>query len=188
MSAGSCDSELRILPRTGSVDAPMALLARRLNDASMDIITADKRTARIPLEQATVEDAMTVGLISCSPDTPLSDVALTMASHNIHAVFVFDYEQQTDGTAELWGLVSDLDLVAAACADVDSITARESSVTPLVTIRIDDCLEHAAQRMAETGVSHLAVLDAATGRPVGVLSTLDVVRYVADAVRGGSLT
>jgi len=42
--------------------------------------------------------------------------------------------------------------------------------------------------MAETGVSHVAVLDAATARPVGVLSTLDVVRYVADAVRGGSLT
>ncbi len=105
-----------------------------------------------------------------------------------YAVFVFDYERQTDGTAELWGLVSDLDLVAAACADVDSITARESSVTPLVTIGIHDCLEHAAQRMAETGVSHLAVLDTALGRPVGVLSTLDVVRYVADAVRGGSFT
>ncbi len=154
----------------------------------MDTITADKRTARTPLEEATVEDAMTTGLISCSPDTPLSDVALTMASHNIHAVFVFDYERQTDGTAELWGLVSDLDLVAAACADVDSITARESSVTPLVTIGIHDCLEHAAQRMAETGVSHLAVLDTASGRPVGVLSTLDVVRYVADTVRGGSFT
>jgi len=65
----------------------------------MDTITADKRTARTPLEEATVEDAMTTGLISCSPDTPLSDVALTMASHNIHAVFVFDYERQTDGTA-----------------------------------------------------------------------------------------
>jgi CBS domain-containing protein len=166
----------------------MARLAAKADDASMDTVTADKRTARTTLEEATVEDAMTTGLISCSPDTPLSEVALTMASHNIHAVFVFDYEQETGGTAELWGLVSDLDLVAAACADVDSITARESSVTPLVSIRIDDCLEHAAQRMAETGVSHLAVLEAATGRPVGVLSTLDVVRYVAGTVRGGRFT
>jgi hypothetical protein len=33
--------------------------------------------------------------------------------------------------------------------------------------------------MAETGVSHLAVIDPTTGRPCGVVSTLDVVRLVA---------
>jgi CBS domain-containing protein len=33
--------------------------------------------------------------------------------------------------------------------------------------------------MAESGVSHLAVVDPATRRPVGVLSTLDIARAMA---------
>ena len=39
---------------------------------------------------------------------------------------------------ELWGIVSDLDLVAAAWADVDRQTAGESAVTPLVYVSADD--------------------------------------------------
>lgn len=37
-----------------------------------------------------------------------------------------------------------------------------------------ESLRRAAQMMAEHGVTHLVVLDAASGYPVGVLSTLDV--------------
>ena len=55
---------------------------------------------------------------------------------------------------ELWGLVTDLDLVAAAWAGVDDErTAGESAVVPLVTVRSDDRLRDAAQLMAENGVS-----------------------------------
>jgi CBS domain-containing protein len=71
--------------------------------------------------------------------------------------------------------VSDLDIVAAA-RKIDERTAGESAVTPLVTVSSDDQLEWAAQVMAERGVSHLAVLDPRSRRPVGVLSTLDVAR------------
>ena len=133
----------------------------------------------LSFEQATVADAMTAGLISCSPDSSLRAVAALMAERRVHAVYVFDYGDEDDETTSLWGIVSDLDLVAAACADVDSMTAGDSAVTPLVTITRDDALEHAAQRMAETGVSHLAVIDPRTARPVGVLSTLDIADFVA---------
>ena len=126
---------------------------------------------------------MTAGLISCSPDSSLRAVAALMAERRVHAVYVFDYGDEDDETTSLWGIVSDLDLVAAACADVDSMTAGDSAVTPLVTITRDDALEHAAQRMAETGVSHLAVIDPRTARPVGVLSTLDIADFIA---AGGS--
>jgi len=135
--------------------------------------------ALVPFEEASVADAMTGGLISCSPTSSLRAVAGLMAEHRVHAVYVFDYGAEDDETADLWGLVSDLDLAAATCADIDSMTAGSSAVTPLVTIASDDALAHAAQRMAETGVSHLAVLDTQTGAPIGVLSTLDIARYVA---------
>jgi len=130
-------------------------------------------------QTATVADAMTKGVIHCAPETPLLNVAALMAEHAVHAIYVFDYGIEDDETVVLWGLVSDLDVVAAAAAGLEGQTARESAVTPLETITSADFLADAAQRMAETGASHLAVIDPETGRPSGVLSTLDVVRCAA---------
>lgn len=125
---------------------------------------------------------MTSGVISCAPETPLRTVARIMAEHRVHAVYVFDYGHEDDETVELWGIVSDLDVVAAAVEYLDARTAGESSVTPLVVVHSDDALDHAAALMAENDASHLAVLDPFTERPVGVLSTLDIARVVsADA-------
>jgi CBS domain-containing protein len=131
------------------------------------------------MQTTRVSDVMTAGVISCSPDTPLRAVARLMADHSVHAVYVFDDGVEADETVELWGLVSDLDLVAAAMGPIDELTARESSVTPLVSVSSDERLGRAAQLMVENGVSHLAVTDPASGRPLGVLSTLDVARSVA---------
>lgn len=133
----------------------------------------------VPLSDARVVDVMTEGLISCAPSTPLRSVARLMASHRVHSVFVFDYGNEEDETSELWGIVSDLDLVAAAWADVDLQTAGQSAVTPLVYVSRQDDLRRAAQLMAESGVSHLAVVDPDTERPVGVVSTLDIAGAVA---------
>ena len=134
---------------------------------------------RVPFTRATVADVMTVGLITCAPSTPLRAVARLMAEHRVHSVFVFDDSEEDDETTRLWGIVSDLDLAAAAWVDVDAQTAAESAVTPLVTVLKTDDLRHAAQLMAESGVSHLAVVDPISGRPVGVVSTLDIARAVA---------
>jgi len=132
-----------------------------------------------PLTSTRVAEAMTTGVISCTPDTPLRHVAALMADRHVHSVFVFDYGDEDDETSELWGLVSDLDLVAAGRKEIDLRTARDSSVTPLVCVRSDDSLDRAAQLMAEYSVSHLAVIEPATRRPVGVLSTLDLARVLS---------
>jgi CBS domain-containing protein len=122
-----------------------------------------------------VADVMTAGVISCAPETPLRTVARLMAGYRVHAIFVL----HEGDDPQLWGLVSDLDLVAAANADVEDRAAGENAVTPLVLVAADDQLEHAAQLMTEYGVSHLAVVDPETQQPVGVLSTLDIARAVA---------
>jgi len=139
------------------------------------MIGAASRIETLRFATANVSDAMTAGLISCTSETSLRAVARLMTRHRVHAVYVFDYGHEDDETTQLWGLVSDLDIVAAA-RKIDERTAGESAVTPLVTVSSDDRLEWAAQLMAERGVSHLAVLDPRTRRPVGVLSTLDVAR------------
>ena len=146
---------------------------------TLSMLLADSAVCTRPLSEQVVGDQMTAGLISCPPATPLRNVAKLMTDHHVHAIFVFDYGSEDDETTELWGLVSDLDIAAAAVGDVDRRTAGDSAVTPLVTVASDTPLLAAAQRMAQSGNSHVAVVDTSTERPVGVLSTLDVARAIA---------
>ncbi len=133
----------------------------------------------VPFETATVGDAMSRGVISCPPETPLRVVARMMATFGIHAVFVFEHQEEDDEAPQLWALVSDLDLVAATQLDLDSVTAGATAVTPLVSVPSDRPIANAAVLMAQHGIAHLAVTDPGSRRPVGVISTLDVARAVA---------
>jgi CBS domain-containing protein len=95
-------------------------------------------------------------------------------------VVVYDYGQEADEARLLWGIVSDLDLAAAAAAgELDNVTAGNAAATPVWTISADDSLVRAAQLMAEHGISHLVVVDPHTERPSGVISTLDLARAFA---------
>src|SRR5262245_17207246 len=132
-----------------------------------------------PFRRASVRDLMTEGMISCSPETPLREVARLMAVHKVHGIFVFEEDRDDVEASRLWGLVSDLDVVAASRGDIDRRTAGDSAVTPLVTVASNATLARAAQLMTESEASHLAVLDPTTHRPVGVLSTLDIARALA---------
>jgi CBS domain-containing protein len=77
----------------------------------------------VPFDEAHVGDVMSRGVISCTPETPLRVVARMMTTFGVHAIFVFDHEDRTDRIAPLWAVVSDLDLVAATQAELDTITA-----------------------------------------------------------------
>jgi len=138
-----------------------------------------ENTLPVPFETATVLDAMSPGVISCPPETPLRVVARMMTTFNVHSIFVFGHRDEDDADAQLWGVVSDLDLVAAGRLDVDQRTAGASAVTPIVAVRTDAPLVHAADLMAQHGIAHLAVVEPASGRPIGVISTLDVARAIA---------
>jgi CBS domain-containing protein len=141
--------------------------------------TTTHTKARDVLYATPVSDVMTTGVINCSPETPLPVVAALMAERRVHAVYVFDYGAEADETVELWGLVSDLDLVAAAYGPIEERTAGETAITPLLLVKDDDTVARAVQLMIENGISHLAVVDSKTSRPVGVLSSLDVARLLA---------
>jgi len=135
----------------------------------------------VPFESAHVADAMSPGVISCPPETPLRIVARMMATFSVHSVFVFEHRDEDDEDIQLWGVVSDLDLVAAGRLNVDERTAGSSAVTPLVSVSTNAPLSDAADLMAEQGISHLAVIDPTSKRPVGVISTLDIARSIASS-------
>lgn len=130
-----------------------------------------------PLETATIRDAMSSGVISCQPETPLRVVARMMATFGVHAIFVFEHAD--DDVPGLWAVVSDLDLVAATPLDLDKLTAGATAVTPLVSIDADRPIAEAGSLMAAYGIAHLAVTEPGSERPIGVISTLDIARAVA---------
>jgi CBS domain-containing protein len=126
-----------------------------------------------PLEHVRVSDAMHHGILACSPEAPLGEVAAIMATHRVHAVAVTD-----EAGSRPVGVVSDLDVVAAIAAG-DELVAREAAATEPLSVSANERLDRAAQLMAEHGVAHLVVLDPADGHPVGVLATSDVASIYA---------
>ena len=132
-----------------------------------------------PFEEALVGDAMSRGVISCPPETPLRVVARMMATYGVHAIFVFEHTDDDEEDPRLWAVVSDLDLVAATALDLDMLTAGATAVTPLVSVATDCSIAEAGSLMAQYGIAHLAVTERLSRRPIGVVSTLDIARAIA---------
>jgi CBS domain-containing protein len=146
----------------------------------MTELMLDKGTERRGLEEITVAEAMHPGVLTCPLETSLRDVARMMSLYRIHAVVAFGEESDDAEGPGLWGVVSDLDLVqAAASSDFADRTARGTAITPVLMVRPEDTLLHAAQLMSEHEVTHLVVADHGSVRPVGVISTLDLARALA---------
>ncbi len=132
------------------------------------------------LSLRTVSAVMHPGVITCHPGATLRDVARMMANIGIHAVVVWgDEEEDAEGA---WGIVSDLDLVSAAArGETLAGAAVGAARTEVVTIDGGETLLHAAHLMEQHRATHLVVLDGRIGRPIGMLSTLDLARALARA-------
>ena len=125
------------------------------------------------LDAHKVGEHASAGIVSCSPDAPLDEIAALMAENRVHAIVVVD-----DRAAEP-PVVSDLDLVAAlASGHYDELRASDIAGTEGVSVFVDEGLGRAAQLLSEHRVSHLVVRNERR-EPVGVVSTLDVAEAIA---------
>jgi len=139
--------------------------------------TAPASTALSATAPLRVAEVMHWGLVSCPADASLKVVAALMSSEGVHCVVVRGADE-----GSLWGVVSDLDLIAAASVRPLSVQmAGGTAMRPAVTIAPSESLDVATQLMARTGVAHLVVVDPVERRPVGVLSTLDLARALSSA-------
>jgi len=127
--------------------------------------------ANFSLRHYSVLNALQLDLIECPPEADVRAIARTMAEHAVHCVVVRHIEPDS------WGIVSDLDLMAAMRPTLADATAAQIAATDLLIVKPDDTLEHAAQLMAEHQTSHAVVVDPDTDQPVGILSTLDIARW-----------
>lgn len=115
---------------------------------------------------------MTSPVLTCGPESSVREVARTMADHRVHAVIVCGIE------GEAWSAVSARDLMLVPPVEAFARRIRDVAATEALTVAADAPLDEAARLLAEHDVDHAIVLDD-DDRPVGIVSSLDVVRRLA---------
>jgi len=138
---------------------------------NVDLSTAWRSALAPSFEHALVKDVMRRGVISCEPEDSLRTVARIMSRHHVHSVVV-----ALGG--DVWGIISADDVLNAAGTVRERLSAGEIAATEFVTARSNAPLADAAQLMREHEVSHL-IVTGPTGRPTGVVSTLDIAGALA---------
>lgn len=121
--------------------------------------------------QTTVADVMTLGVVTVSPETSVTEAARRMRDEDIGDVLVVSGE-------ELRGVVTDRDLVVRALAEpieprlvrVEDVCSDEVRV-----VETETPVPEAVRLMREWAVRRLPVVDR-SGRPVGMVSIGDLAR------------
>jgi predicted transcriptional regulator len=119
-----------------------------------------------------VRDIYHKGVILCKPDSPLQEVVKVMADTEIHAVMVTEREGQPPV-----GVVSHIDVIAHYGEDLTAIQAQDVMTSKVISISEDATVGEAARKLLESNIHRLLVVNE-EGRPVGILSTTDIIREI----------
>lgn len=121
-----------------------------------------------------VRDLMKIGVPTCAPDTPLGDVAKTMAHEEADAVIVMD-----DYGA--CGVVSQTDVVKAFTRNWQALTAKDVMTERIITISPDTAALAAAHLMIDEKVHQVFIMHEHPGpsRPSAVITMRALVREMA---------
>jgi CBS domain-containing protein len=129
-----------------------------------------------------VRDLMTLEPVTVRGGAPLVVADMLMRQFGVSGLPVID------GKGQLIGVLSRTDLMALAgdarVAAWQGMSVAATMTAPSVTVEADAPLVEAAARMEEHHVHRLVVVEREGGRPIGILSTTDIVRAVAS--RDGS--
>jgi CBS domain-containing protein len=149
------------------------------------ILAVDLRMSDLsPSEPRFVRDLMTVGVATCSPETPVVEVARLILENGLEEVVVLD-----DGNA--LGVVGQDDLVRAYAighSDLRSTPARDIMREGVPQVPPDIPLEAAAQIMRDQGVRALFLMHHAGGieYPAATITYRHLLRHLV-AIDGNDL-
>jgi len=117
-----------------------------------------------------VRDIYHKGVIFCKPDTPLQEVVRVMADTEVHAIMVADREGEPPV-----GVVSHTDAIVHYGEDLTVIQAHETMTANVISISEGAAVEEAARKLLESHVHRLLVVSK-DSKPLGILSTTDIIR------------
>ena len=205
---GVVEAAMQTEPQTAHLEDPVVEAAGRMAEhkigclpildkgdligiiTTTDILAAQVSEAMRPARPAgpTVADVMTRNPLAVHPDDYVISAAARMQQHNIRHLPVIDGEQ------DILGMLSDRDVRAAigdpnraARADgsspAHSVRVRDAMSSPAVTVSpVQTCAEIARMLVTQRG-SAVPVADE-SGKLVGILSYIDILRGLADAIEG----
>lgn len=123
-----------------------------------------------------VRDLMTVGVLTCSPETPITELARAMLKKNLEAVIIQDQE------GHAVGVVSEDELVNTyGYLDFVKFSAEEIMNPVILELPPDIPLKAAAQIMLDQKVRTAFMMHHASGKqyPAAYLSFRNLLRYIA---------
>lgn len=131
------------------------------------------------LSRTTVGAVMHPGVVACAPDSPLVELAGTMADLRMHCIAVAGVAQRAGRDEHfVWGLVNDMDVVHAAYRGELAMPASEAAATAPLALPESAGLDRTAALMVEHDATHVVAVGR-SGLPSGVVSTLDVLRILS---------
>jgi CBS domain-containing protein len=125
-------------------------------------------------------DLMHKGVISCYVDDTVKDVARIMENNHFRSVVVVNER------GEVWGLITYMEMIPHYGRDLEKIRAGEIMRPYRVEIDPQWPIENAIEVMKKLRYYHLIIIDPHVGTkwPVGMLTSFDVVRYMAQLEAG----
>jgi CBS domain-containing protein len=122
-----------------------------------------------------VKDLMRHGAVTCTQDTSVKEVAQIMVVNRIRYVVI------TDDHGAVSGIISARSLLKAWGQDLDKTVARDILLPYTVTTTPETPLAEAVKMMQKRRIQHLVIVNeqASHKRVVGILSAVDLVRYMS---------
>lgn len=126
-----------------------------------------------------MQEIMHPGIVSCGQTAAPAEIARIMTTCGVHCVAVIGFTQDDRKNPLIWGIVSDLDLLAAAVTDETPVTAGSLAKQAVISVRLTMSAHEAVEAMVRYGAHHVVVVDPDRRTPIGVISTLDAAALLA---------
>lgn len=130
------------------------------------------------LSKTKIRDVMKGGVITVEVEAPLKEVVQVLSKNAVSGLVV------VDEFGETWGVISDLDVVAAlkdkSPEDVETLTAEDVMTPQAIEIEPEKTLDEAARIMAEKRIHRLVIGHPHEGRrvPVGIITSTDIIKEI----------
>jgi CBS domain-containing protein len=130
-------------------------------------------------------DVMTKDVVTCTPETPITEVARIMKNEDIGPVLIVD----NDNSRTLVGILTDRDIVLKVIADGQdpkTTPVGEAMSKKLVTCRPDDDVDVAMKAMAQFQLRRIPVVGE-NMKLLGIISQADLATRVDAPEKTGEM-
>lgn len=123
-----------------------------------------------------VRDVMHRGVITCKPNTLLKEVVRILSDTDVSAIIV------VGPNGEAKGVISHMDMLRVYGRNLLDVKAKEVMTAEVISVSPDASIAEAITVMLKRNIHRLLVAEeTAEGRkPVGILSTTDVIREMRE--------